>query len=303
MVMLLSKYNLPLADLAAMADKIRREHTGDALETCTIINAKSGQCGEDCKFCAQSVHYKTEAPVYGLMSKREIVESALMARDAGSSRFSIVTSGRRLGADDVARVAEAAAEIRHRADIGVCVSLGSLNTDMMCLLKDAGVSRYHHNIETSREFFPAIVSSHTFDERIATIKRAVEAGLSICSGGIIGMGESRADRVSMALTLKELDVDSVPINILMPIDGTSLAGTAPISVGEVLRTIAIFRIALPDKMIRLAAGRESHLKDFQGMAFMSGLSGMMIGGYLTKRGRPVEEDKKLVEEVRRAWTE
>jgi len=174
---------------------------------------------------------------------------------------------------------------------------------MMSLLKDAGVSRYHHNIETSREFFPAIVNSHTFDERIATIKRAVAAGLSICSGGIIGMGESRADRVSMALTLKELNVDSVPINILMPIDGTSLAGTAPISVGEMLRTIAIFRIALPDKMIRLAAGRENYLKDFQGMAFMSGLNAMMIGGYLTKRGRPVEEDKKLVEEVRRAWTE
>ncbi|MBN1472188.1 MAG: biotin synthase BioB [Syntrophaceae bacterium] len=303
MVMLLSKYNLPLADLSAMADKIRRDHTGNALETCTILNAKSGRCSEDCKFCAQSVHYQTDAPVYGLMSKREIVESALIARDAGSSRFSIVTSGHRLSADDVARVAEAAAEIRCRADIGVCVSLGSLKSDMMCLLKDAGVSRYHHNIETSREFFPAIVGSHTFDERIATIKNAVEAGLSICSGGILGMGESRADRVSMALTLRELNVDSVPINILMPIDGTSLAGMSPLSVGEVLKTIAIFRIALPDKTIRLAAGRESHLRDFQGMAFMSGANAMMIGGYLTKRGRPVEEDKKLVEEIRRAWTE
>ncbi|MDI6741100.1 MAG: biotin synthase BioB [Smithella sp.] len=301
--MLLSHYNLPLAQLAAMADKIRRDHTGNALETCTIINAKSGRCGEDCKFCAQSVHYETEAPVYGLVSKQEIVESALVARDAGSSRFGIVTSGHKLNADDVARVAEAAAEIRHRTDIGVCVSLGSLSYDMMCLLKDAGVSRYHHNIETSREFFPTIVGTHTFDERVATIKRAVVAGLSTCSGGMIGMGESRADRVSMVMTLKELDVDSMPINILLPVDGTPLTGIAPISVGEALKTIAIFRIALPDKVIRLAAGRENHLKDFQGMAFMSGANAMMVGGYLTKRGRPVEEDKKLAEEIRRAWTE
>jgi biotin synthase len=301
--MLLSNYNLPLTELAAMADKIRRENTGNALETCTIINAKSGRCGEDCKFCAQSVHYQTDTPVYGLVSKQEIVESALVARDAGSSRFGIVTSGHRLGADDVACVAEAVAEIRQRADIGVCVSLGSLNSDMMRLLKNAGVSRYHHNIETSREFFPVIVGSHTFEERIATIKRAAEAGLSICSGGIIGVGESRADRVSMALTLKELNVDSVPINILMPIDGTPLAGIAPISVSEALKTIAIFRITLPDKNIRLAAGRENHLKDFQGMAFMSGANAMMIGGYLTRRGRTVEDDKKLAEEIRRAWTE
>lgn len=301
--MLLNKYNLPLTELAAMADKIRRENTGHALETCTIINAKSGRCGEDCKFCAQSVHYKTDAPVYGLVSKKEIVESALAARDTGSSRFGIVTSGHRLNTDDVARVAEAAAEIRNRSDIGVCVSLGSLNHDMMRLLKDAGVSRYHHNIETSREFFPKIVGSHTFEERIATIKRAAEAGLSICSGGIIGMGESRADRVSMVLTLKELNVDSVPINILMPIDGTPLAGIALISVAEALKTIAIFRIALPDKNIRLAAGRENYLKDFQGMAFMSGADAMMIGGYLTRRGRTVDDDKKLVEEIRRAWTE
>lgn len=294
---------MPLTELAAMADKIRRENTGNSLETCTIINAKSGRCGEDCKFCAQSVHYQTDTPVYGLVSKQELVESALVARDAGSSRFGIVTSGHRLGTDDVARVAEAAAEIRHRSDIGVCVSLGSLNHDMMRLLKDAGVSRYHHNIETSREYFPTIVGTHTFNQRVETVRCATRAGLSTCSGGIIGMGESRADRVSMALTLKELDVDSVPINILMPIEGTPLAGMGCISVSEALKTIAIFRIALPDKNIRLAAGRENHLKDFQGMAFMAGANAMMIGGYLTKRGRTIEEDKKLAEEIRRAWTE
>ncbi|HQP25856.1 MAG TPA: biotin synthase BioB, partial [Smithellaceae bacterium] len=163
--------------------------------------------------------------------------------------------------------------------------------------------RYHHNIETSREYFSTIVGTHTFDQRIETVRCAARAGLSTCSGGIIGIGESRADRVSMALTLKELDVDSVPINILMPIDGTPLAGIAAISVTEALKTIAVFRIILPDKNIRLAAGRENHLKDFQGMAFMAGANAMMIGGYLTKRGRTIEEDKKLAEEIRRAWTE
>lgn len=300
---ILQFYNLPLAELAAMADKARRENTGGALEMCTIINAKSGRCGEDCKFCAQSVHYKTDTPVYGLVSKQKIVESALVARDNGSSRFSIVTSGHTLSSDDVARVAEATMEILHRADIGVCVSLGSLNDDMMHLLKSAGVSRYHHNIETSREYFPSIVTTHTFEERLETIHCAMRTGLSICSGGIIGMGESRADRASMVLTLRKLNVDSVPINFLMPIDGTPLAGVTPVSISEALKTIAVFRIALPGKTIRLAGGRESILKDFQGMAFMAGANAMITGGYLTKRGRSLEDDKKMAEETRRAWTE
>jgi biotin synthase len=192
-------------------------------------------------------------------------------------------------------------EIRNKLDIEVCASLGCLDYDQLVLLKKSGLSRYHHNIETSREYFPKIVSTHTFDDRILTIRNAVKAGLFTCSGGIIGMGESRKDRADMALTLKELNVDSVPINILMPLAGTPLTGIMPITMSEVLKTVAVFRIMMPDKTIKIAAGRESFLKDFQGMAFMSGANGMLIGGYLTQRGRSVEEDKNMIDEIHHIW--
>jgi biotin synthase len=169
------------------------------------------------------------------------------------------------------------------------------------VLKRAGFSRYHHNIETSPRYFSKIVSSHTFQDRVDTIKAACEAGFEVCSGGIIGMGETLDDRIEMALVLKELDVDSVPINILVPIAGTPLASQEAISCNEVLRTIAIFRIILKEKTVKLAAGRETVLKDFQGMAFMAGANSMLIGGYLTIKGRAVAEDHKLIEEVKRLW--
>jgi biotin synthase len=186
--------------------------------------------------------------------------------------------------------------------IEVCASLGCLDYEQLILLKKSGICRYHHNIETSREFFPKIATTHTFDDRIHTVRNAADAGLSVCSGGIIGMGESREDRASMALTLRELCVDSVPINILMPISGTPLAVNEPISISEALKTIAIFRLVMPNKTIKLAAGRESFLSDFQGAAFMAGANGMLIGGYLTQSGRPVAEDKKLVQEILQAWS-
>jgi len=299
---ILEWYELPLAQLAAGADRARREHSGDNIDLCTICNAKSGLCGEDCKFCAQSAHYKTDAPEYPLMSKDEMVECARRASEIGSGRFGIVTSGRSLSSDEIGRVADAAATIKQNIGIEVCASLGGLDHDQLVMLRESGISRYHHNIETSRDFFPQIATTHTFDDRLHTIRNAAEAGLSVCSGCIIGMGENRRDRASMAVTLRELDVDSIPINILMPIPGTPLENSRPISISEALKTIAIFRLSMPDKTIKLAAGRESFLKDFQGTAFMAGANGMLIGGYLTQRGRPVEEDRKLVREILRAWT-
>ena len=295
-------YNLPLSELALRADKARQEHIGQSIDLCTICNAKSGLCSEDCKFCAQSVHYTTDAPEYPLMSKDGMIECAERAQEIGSGRFGIVTSGRDLSPDEIKCVADTTATIREEIGIEVCASLGCLDYEQLILLRESGISRYHHNIETSRDFFPRIATTHTFDDRIHTIRNAAKAGLSVCSGGIIGMGENREDRASMALTLKELDVDSVPINILMPIPGTPLVDTQPISVSEALKTIAIFRLVMPDKTIKLAAGRESFLKDFQGAAFMSGANGMLIGGYLTQRGRPAEEDAKLVQEILQAWS-
>jgi len=236
-----------------------------------------------------------------MMNIDEIMENAHKAKENGSKRFSIVTSGYSLNSDEVDYIAKVVKEIRNKIDIEVCASLGCLDYDQLVLLKKSSLSRYHHNIETSREHFPKIVSTHTFDERITTVRNAVKAGLSTCCGGIIGMGESRKDRANMALTLKELKVDSVPINILMPLTGTPLAGAVSVAMSEVLKTIAVFRIVMPDKTIKVAAGRESFLKDFQGMAFMSGANGMIVGGYLTQRGRSVEEDKNMIDEIYHIW--
>ncbi|MBN2453822.1 MAG: biotin synthase BioB [Candidatus Omnitrophica bacterium] len=292
---------LPLAELMALADGIRRRTTGDTLELCGIMNAKSGLCGEDCKFCAQSSCHSTSAEAYPLKRTEEILERASRARDIGAGRFGIVTSGNALMKEDLEAIARAITRIKKEIDIEICASLGELSREDLAFLKRAGLSRYHHNIETSPGFFPKIVSTHSFRDRVRTIKAAKEAGLKVCAGGIIGMGETWSDRIDMALALKELDADSVPLNILIPVKGTGLEGIKVVSCADVIRTIAIFRIILEDKIIRLAAGRESALKDFQAMAFMAGASAMMIGGYLTVKGRAPEEDLRLVKEVKELW--
>jgi len=297
-----SLLELPLAELIALADKIRRDSTDSKLELCSIINAKSGLCSEDCKFCAQSSRHKADVSVYELVSRGEIVKAAQEARDIGAERFGIVTSGNRLTKDELDSLAKSILEIGDKIGIPVCASLGALNKEQLETLKGAGLSRYHHNIETSQDFYPQIVSTHDFQERIDTIKTAKEVGLEVCSGGIVGMGESWRDRIDMAYLLKELDVDSVPINLLVPIKGTSMESLDPISCQDAIRTICLFRIVLGDKTIKIAAGRETVLKDFQAMAFMAGANGMLIGGYLTVKGRDVKEDHKLVEEISRLWT-
>lgn len=294
-------FHQPLAELIFQADSVRRNRTESRVGLCTICNAKSGLCSEDCKYCAQSAHYVTNAPQYPLLSIDDMVTHARQAKDAGSQHFGIVTSGRALETDDVKRLADAVAKINIEVDIEVCASLGCLDYNQLLFLKEAGLSRYHHNIETSRRFFPSITTTHTFDDRIRTITNAAKAGLSICSGCIIGIGEKVEDRADIALTLRSLNVDSIPLNILMPISGTPLEGVPHLTVADILKTIAVFRIVLPEKSLRLAAGRESILKDFQGMAFMAGANAMMIGGYLTQRGRSAEDDRKLVEEILKAW--
>lgn len=292
---------LPAAKLAAIADEVRSENMGSRLDACTILNAKSGACAEDCKFCAQSHRHSTGIETYPLKPDSEIFEAAVRAEKNGAKRFGIVTSGNVLNASEVKRLAGCVSDIRAKIGIKVCASLGKLDEKSLELLKRSGVSRYHHNIETSPRFFHKIVTTHTFEERLDTIKAAKKAGLEVCSGGIIGMGETWRDRIEMAFLLKSLDVDSVPINILVPIKGTPLAGIKGISCSDAVRTIAIFRIILKNKVVKLAAGRESVLKDFQASCFMSGANGLIIGGYLTVRGRGVAEDRKLMEEIKKAW--
>lgn len=292
---------LPLAELIARADKIRKQFTGNRVELCSILNAKSGLCPEDCKFCAQSARHKTVAQAYPLKSKAEMLEAAKRAKEIGAERFDIVTSGDKLSPEDFAVIVDAIREITDEVKIKTCASLGSMGDREFSLLKAAGLSRYHHNIETSPRFFSKIVSTHTFEDRLKTIKAAKHSGLEVCSGGIIGMGETMDDRIQMALILKELKVDSVPLNILVPIPGTPLADNTVLSCEEIVRTIAIFRIILKDKIIKIAAGRESIFKDFQALGFMAGANGMLIGGYLTIKGRSVEEDRKLVDQVEKLW--
>lgn len=292
----------PLAELMHQARQVKLAHRGKAFSLCSIINAKSGKCSEDCKFCVQSGHYKTDTPTYPLQEKEVILDAAREAKRIGAHRFSIVTSGRGMKTPEVAKIAELVAEIKSQVQINVCASLGILSYENLLLLKEAGLSRYHHNLETSKEFFPQVVSTHTFEDRIVTIQACRKAGLEVCAGGIFGLGETEDDRISMALTLRELEVDSVPLNILIPLPGTPLENQPPLSAEEILRSIALYRLIIHKVPIRLAAGRETVLKDFLGMALMAGADGMMIGGYLTQRGRPPEDDHRLINDIKRLWT-
>ena len=292
---------LPPSALIAMADRTRDKYAGSKIDLCNILNAKSGACGEDCKFCAQSAHHSTRAARYPLKNSKEILAAARRAKAMGADRFDIVTSGNTLTAPEIKRIADCISEITEKIGIKMCASLGKLDERSLKLLKRSGLSRYHHNIETSPRYFRKIVTTHSFADRVRTIKSAKDAGLEVCSGGIIGMGETWDDRIDMALILKKLGVDSVPINILVPIEGTSLHGFKRISAIDAIRTIALFRIILKDKTIKVAAGRESALKDHQALAFMAGANGMLIGGYLTIRGREIAQDHKLVKEIKEAW--
>ena len=292
---------LPLLDLMQEANRTRKEFIGTAMDLCSIINAKSGLCSEDCKFCAQSSRHATAITTYPLKSKKEMVDAAERAQQIGAGRFGIVCSGNKPSAKELAIIAETISEISSRVGLKTCASLGALSRQELQALKDAGLSRYHHNIETSRRFYSRIVSTHSFDERLRTVTAAHAAELAVCSGGILGMGEDWDDRIDMALLLKDLPVDSVPINILVPIPGTPLAGQQPMSCNDAIRALCIFRIILKDKIIKIAAGRETVLKDFQAMGFMAGANGMIIGGYLTIKGRDVEADQQLIREIQALW--
>ena len=299
-----SLLELPLMELLSFANRVRKECVSSSrVHLCSIVNAKSGLCGEDCRFCAQSSRHSAQIAAYPLKKAEEIVESARRARDMGAERLGIVTSGGSVTKWELKRIAGAISEIRNSVGIEACASLGKLNKDELLMLKNAGLSRYHHNIETSAAYFSRIVTTHKFQDRVNTIEAAQRAGLEVCSGGIIGIGENWRDRIEMALTLKKLNVNHVPINILVPIKGTPSETLTPISCVDVIKTICIFRIILKDKAIKIVAGRESILKDFQALAFMAGANGMLIGGYLTIKGRAPSEDRKLAEEIKRIWME
>ena len=290
--------------LLAMADKIRQKFAGNDVDCCAILNGRSGKCSENCKFCAQSAHYHTGVKEYPLLTEEEIFAAAVKAKAAGAVRFSVVTSGRgQSREDDFANICHALSRIKKELGIEVCASLGILTLEQAQQLKAAGVTRYHSNLETSGSHFPDICTTHTYEDKFVTIKNAQAAGLRVCSGGILGLGETPEQRVEMAFTLKELGIDSVPLNLLTPIAGTPLEHSKALSPLEILRAFAIFRFILPQAQIRTAGGREVNLRDLQALALNGGASGIMIGGYLTTAGRGTEKDLQMLRDLGRGRAE
>lgn len=285
-----------LWDLMALADKVRRQQKGNRVHTCTILNGKSGKCSEDCGFCSQSISASTDAPVYGLMSKEEMQEAAMASLRSGVDRFSVVTSGRGLPKDQVGKIAEAFAEIPHdEKGTHWCASLGILAEPELRVLKNAGVTRFHHNLETSRSHFPTICKTHSYDDRIATVKAAQKVGMSVCVGGIFGLGETDTQAVEYALELRDLKVDSVPMNFLIPVAGTKMEGTARITARRCLKLIAMFRLILPTQDILICGGREDNLKELHPLVLQAGANGIMTGNYLTREGRTMEKDRAMLD--------
>jgi biotin synthase len=283
-------------DLLCFSDKIRKKLKGNKVNLCSIVNAKSGRCGEDCSFCAQSAHFKTDIKEYPLLKEEEILEKAGYSEKLGAHEFSIVTSGKELTDGDLQNITRTVSRIKEKSRILRCASIGMLDGKTAHHLKEAGLQKYHHNLETARSFFPKICSTHSYDENIETIRNAKREGLFVCSGGIFGMGESWEQRIEMALTLRGLDVDSVPINFLNPIKGTELEGRPLLNPLEALRIIALFRFILPKKEIIVCGGREVTLRDLQPMVFAAGATGILIGNYLTTEGREPEQDLQMIKD-------
>ncbi|MCM2359368.1 MAG: biotin synthase BioB [Geobacteraceae bacterium] len=284
--------------LFAEANRIRERFLGSGIFLCSIINAKSGRCPENCSFCAQSAHHRTEAPVYPLVDEERMVACAKEAEAAGSSCYGIITSGTGIArGEELERILRAISRIKEETAISPSCSLGIIDRETALLLKEAGMETYHHNLETARSFFPNVCTTHDYQEDVDTVRVVKEAGLKVCCGGIFGLGETAAQRVELALTLRELAVDSVPLNFLNPIPGTRMEGACHITPLECLRTVALYRFILPATRISVCGGRDKNLRDLQSWIFMAGASGAMVGNYLTTAGRPVEQDWQMLKDL------
>lgn len=281
-----------LYELLALAGKIRETHRGRRADLCAIVSAKTGACPEDCAYCAQSSRSSATILTHPLMDGELIMRKATEAKAGGARRFSIVTSGHGPTPDELIRIRGMISAIR---DLGLspCASLGMISADALRSLRDAGLNRYHHNLETSRAYFPRICSTHSYDDKLRTIEAVHEAGLSLCSGGIVGMGESWADRIALAIEARGAGVDSVPINFLQPIAGTPLGEHAIMRPMEALKVIALFRFLLPQAEVRLAGGRIQCLGEFNSMVFLAGADGLITGDCLTTAGRRPDDDIDL----------
>lgn len=292
-------YDKDLEELIKISSEITRKHFGNKIEACSIISAKTGECSENCKYCSQSKHNHAEIECHPLLDVETVKKAAQSAKDNGASCFGIVTSGRVPTGKDFEIILEMVKAVKSINNIQCCVSLGLLTDERFERLKAAGADRYNHNINTSENYYPFICSTHKFSDRIDTVKKAIKYGIMPCTGVIIGMGETREDRINMALTLANLGVKSVPINFLNPIKGTPLEDYEDkIDEEEILKTICIFRIILQDAHLRYAGGRTTRLsKENQEKGILSGINCIMVGNYLTTKGSLAENDKEMLEEI------
>ncbi len=300
-VALLNQEGMAAFDLLVQAGKLREERFGKTVSICAIINAKSGGCPENCAFCAQSHAADTKVTTYPLQDESTILENARQAKQHGAKSFSIVTSGTTIKTE---RELETIAScVRGIAEMGLspCASIGLLNRDQLSHLKDAGLLRVHHNLETARSYFSQICTTHEYDDDIETIRQAKDLGLMVCSGGILGMGESLDQRVELAETLAELKVESIALNFLNPIPGTKvhqrLEGKSDLTPLACLKAIAVFRLLNPTADVTICGGREVNLRDLQALVFMAGANRLMSGNYLTTQGRNFEMDRRMIADL------
>lgn len=292
----LKLYDLELDELINKAESITRENFDNEVEVCSIISARTGKCGENCKYCSQSIHNHANIVCHTLLSAEEVKQSAIKAKENGATRFCIVTSGRSESGEDFNKILEMIRAVSSIEGIHCCASLGLLNEEQIKQIKEAGVERFNHNINTSKNYHKEICTTHTFDDRVNTVKMIEKHGIEACTGVILGMGETREDRVDMALSLAELNPKTVPINVLNPIEGTPLEGYEDkITEEEVIRTICIFRIALPNAILRYAGGRKTRLTPkMQELGLKAGINGLLAGDYLTTKGVEHSDDIKII---------
>lgn len=289
-------------DLFGVTDRVKKRFIGDSVRLCSIVNAKSGLCSQDCSFCSQSRVSTAKIETYPLLSAEEILQRARTAKEAGAREFSIVTSGQGLKSrKEIEEVGAAIEAINEELGLETCVSVGIIPRGTIEYFKTKGLKSFHHNLETSRSFFPNVCTTHDYDEDVGTVRDAKNAGLWVCCGGIFGLGESKEDRVELAMTLRDLDVDSIPLNFLNPIPGTPAWGKKELDPFSCLKIIAMMRLVNPGKEIIVCGGREVNLRELQCLIFPAGASGTMLGNYLTTRGRPQEEDIRMLEDLGLDW--
>lgn len=283
--------------LAECANTITRKFNGDVVDIEALINAKSGRCPEDCSFCAQSTFYETGINKYPLLPTEQIVENARMAKEGGATSFCLVCAYRSPPEKDFEQICDTITEIKRQVGTQVNVSLGFMTPDRARRLKELGVKRYNHNLEAAESYFPKICNTHTFADRVNTARIVKEAGLELCCGGIIGMGETPRQRLELAFSIASLDPDEVPMNILIGREGTPMEGMGTIEPMEAIKTIAVWRFIMPKTILKIAGGREVHLRDKDRLALKAGANGIITGGYLTTGGNQPNRDITMIQEI------